>query len=188
MVLTSSSLTNYSLASKLDLQSLVYLGQVKTFDIIRTTVDIFKLSTILSVHNSIENLAKSSKKFHIGLQQSQDDDVTVKFIRDYVEDFLTEHVFNDFYLDLREIKVKKWPHRNPNDLIGLFNAAIDHLIQTCSRQELEQISWPIPELKKLVLDEEIPSYWNDFPYLEQVRGWLKSLKLPIIKKFKVKQV
>ena len=61
------------------------------------------------------------------------------------------------------------PHCSPNDLIGLFNDIIDHLVNVVTDRELEQISWPIPELKNLVLDEEIPSYWNDFPYLEHLR-------------------
>ena len=46
------------------------------------------------------------------------------------------------------------------------------------RQELEKISWPIPELKRLVLDDEIPSYWNEYAYMEQVLKWIDGLKLP----------
>ena len=138
---------------------------VHSFDIFQTSVDIFRFSTITTVVKSVETLVKISRHFDMDSVQG----LNVKLLRDFVEDFLVEKFFIEIYVDLKERLQTKKEHCHPNDLIGLFNDVIDHLVATVTDNELENISWPIPELKKLVLDEDIPSYWNDFPYLEHLR-------------------
>ncbi len=148
---------------------------VDSFEIFKTNVDIFSMSTIATVMKSIHGLLRLSKNFDI----EDIEGLSVKLIRDFAEDFLVEKFFNQVYVDLRDRK----NHRKLNELVNMYNGLIDHLIMVISDQDLQDISWPIPELKRLVLDEEIPSYWNDFPYLEQVRSWISNLKLPISKPF-----
>merc|ERR1719369_1443331 len=96
---------------------------------------------------SIQTLIKLTKNFDMESVHG----LNVKLVRD----------FSEVYVDLRDKMKAHRPHCSPNDLIGLYNDIIDHLINVVTDKELEQISWPIPELKNLVLDEEIPSYWND---------------------------
>ena len=153
---------------------------INSINYVNTSVDVFRVSTILNVNKSIESLAKISRNFDIDSIPG----LNIKLIRDFVEDFLVEYFFNEVYYDLRERQMKGWKHCASNDLIGLFNDIIDHLLKVIANEELKEISWPIPELKKLVLDEEIPSYWNDFPYLEQVRTWISNLRLPLMKPIK----
>ena len=71
---------------------------------------------------------------------------------DFVEDFLVDKYFNTIYTDLAERRAKHWPHRTPNDLLNFYNVIIEHLADVSSSKEIENISWPIPELKKMVLD------------------------------------
>jgi len=160
------------------------LEGVYSYDIVQTNVDIFRVSTITSIMKSIQSLTKLTRNFDMESVHG----LNVKLIRDFVEDFLVENYFSEVYVDLREKLKANRPHCSPNDLIGLFNDIIDHLVNVVTDRELEQISWPIPELKNLVLDEEIPSYWNDFPYLEHLRSWITNLKLPLMNSAAMKTV
>ena len=174
MILTTSRRIPLELAELFDLQNYVEEKLVTSFDIMSTNVDIFKISTVLSVHTAISTASKISKNF----DSDAIDELDVKIVRDYVEDFLVDKFFNTVYTDLADRRSKRWPHRNPDDLVYFYNSVIDHLIQVCSSKKLEKISWPIPELKRLVLDDEIPSYWNEYAYMEQVLKWIGGLKLP----------
>ena len=150
---------------------------VHSYDIFQTNVDIFRVSTLTSVVKSVEALTKLTRHFDMDSVHG----LNVKLLRDFVEDFLVENFFVEIYVDLKERLLTKKEHCHPNDLIGLYNDVIDHLVEVVTADtELENISWPIPELKKLVLDEDIPSYWNDFPYLEHLRTWITNLKLPLM--------
>ena len=173
-ILTTSRRISLDLVELFDLQKYVEEKLITSFDIISTNVDIFKISTVLSVHTAISTASKMSKNF----DSDAIDELNVKIVRDYVEDFLVDKFFNTVYTDLADRRSKRWPHRNPDDLVYFYNCVIDHLIQVCSSKELEKISWPIPELKRLVLDDEIPSYWNEYAYMEQVLKWIDGLKLP----------
>ena len=150
---------------------------VHSYDIFQTNVDIFRVSTLTSVVRSVEALTRLTRHFDMDSVHG----LNVKLLRDFVEDFLVENFFVEIYVDLKERLQTKREHCHPNDLIGLYNDVIDHLVEVVTADtELENISWPIPELKKLVLDEDIPSYWNDFPYLEHLRTWITNLKLPLM--------
>ena len=176
VVLTTSTMAKATLADYLGLSTLVQRKLITSFDVFETNVDIFKISTLLSVYNAISVSGKLSKNFNSDAINGMD----VKVIRDFVEDFLVDKYFNTVYTDLAERRAKHWPHRTPNDLLNFYNVIIEHLADVSSSKEIENISWPIPELKKMVLDDEIPSYWNDFPYMEQVRSWIMALKLPLM--------
>ena len=180
MILTTSSVASKAdISEALCLSSLVEDKAVTNFDVHSISVDIFKISTVLAVHNAVEASAKMSQNFHSNA-------IEVKVIRDFVEDFLADRYFTTVYTDLAERRAKCWPHKNPNDLVSLYNAIIDHLVTVSSSKSLENISWPIPEMRKTVLDDEIPSYWNDFPYVEQIRNWLLALKLPLLSEYDVR--
>lgn len=150
---------------------------VAEYAIVRTNVDIFQVPTIVSVEKSVETLVSISQPFDLMRHVS---DLNFKLIRDYVEDFLVGFYFNQVYIDLSQRSL----HVNPNVLIKLFNEIIEHLINVLNDQDLQHLSWPIPELKHLVLDEEIPSYWNEISYLEQVTAWIANLKLPLMTNIK----
>ncbi len=135
-------------------------------------MNVFNLNTVLDVQNALTDLARQSARNDIS------EKLSVKPIRDYVEDFLTQKVFSEVYSNLYERKAKRLPHNHPNALIGLYNAAIDHLERACLKQDLRDVSWPIPELKTMVMDEEMPTYWNDVAYLDEVKHWIQSLRLP----------
>ena len=162
MILTTSKASEESLKTSLHLDD---LDHVQAYEIRRTSVDIFAINTVTSVSKSLVTLAKMCKNFDL----ESVDGLTVKMIRDYVEDFIAERFLAQIYLDSYDAK----------SMINYYNDIIDHLANVLLDKELEQISWPIPELKRLVCDEEIPSYWNDAPYLEQVGTWIKNLKLPL---------
>ena len=147
-----------------------------SYDILKTSVDVFKITTITSAVEAVKRLAKMSKPFDLESIEG----LNVKLIKDYVEDFLVQRFFKVINLDVSD-KTRKW---QPTHLVGLYNDIIEHLASVLMSKELEQISWPIPELKKLVLDEDIPSYWNDFPYLEEAKKWIINLKLPYMKPMK----
>ena len=65
---------------------------VSDYVIVKTDVDIFQVSTIVSVMKSVESLINISEPFDL-IKHVQD--LNVKLVHDYVEDFLVENYFNE---------------------------------------------------------------------------------------------
>ena len=160
LIFTTSKASKETIEANLALDKL----EILSYEIVHGNVDVFAISTMLTIMKSLASLASQSQEF----DREQIDGLQVKLIRDYVEDFITDKFLSEIYLD----------SYHPGAMIKYFNDIIDHLALVVKDPKLEQISWPIPELKRLVLDEEVPSYWNDDPYLDHVQTWIKNLKLP----------
>ena len=160
LILTTSKAQEETIMANLGLHQL----DILSYEIVQSSVDIFALNTMMTIMKSFATLAEQSQNFDLENIQG----LNVKLIRDYVEDFITEKFLNEIYLDRYQ----------PEAMVKYYNDMIDHLALAVKDPELSQISWPVPELKRLVIDEEVPSYWNDDPYLDHVEAWIKNLKLP----------
>ena len=110
---------------------------VYSYDIFNTSVDIFRLSTLTSVMKSVETLIQLTRGFDI----DSIDGLNVKLLRDFVEDFLIEKFFVEIYVDLRERSRMNRHHCHPNDLIGFYNDAIDHLINVVTQKSEHSLNF-----------------------------------------------
>ncbi|KAL5015152.1 hypothetical protein ScPMuIL_009422 [Solemya velum] len=93
----------------------------------------------------------------------------LKFVRDFVEDFLLEEYYTPVLQNLRYRQQHGYLHQDPNKLIHLFNANIQHLAEVASLPSLGNVSWPVTE------------FVQDPPQLEQLQyqyDLLTSLVLP----------
>ena len=84
-------------------------------------------------------------------------------------------------LNRNECKMKKLKDhifpQGPNVLIGLYNTLIDHMADILTMPELEDISWPPPELVPSKTDVLTPD-WNSKHRLSEVYELLTNLRLP----------
>ena len=64
--------------------------------------------------------------------------LTVKPLNDSVEDFLSAHLFTEFFANLK--KDRKSPDLLDSDLLSLYNSALDQHIDTAMEVSLQEVS------------------------------------------------
>ena len=64
--------------------------------------------------------------------------LTVKPLNDSVEDFLSAHLFTEFFANLK--KDRKSPDLLDSDLLSLYNSALDQHIDTAMEVSLQLVS------------------------------------------------
>ena len=152
---------------------------VSNVQLSRIPCDFFSSRLILSMTGAITSLAAQAPFPRIP------GDFKVRSLQDFIEDFLCSYIFSEFYSNLKDRLAKNLPHQQPNSLIALYNAGLDHLKKVCLSKSLEEVSLPIPELQNDLLN--LPSYWNDPMYLDLVVEILNSIRLPEMRE-KVDQI
>lgn len=177
-------------ATKLDLDVWTREKFVRTYHIIRVSLNVFNLESLVNIDNSIVWLAENSPPSNYPVvshvysekQEATFKQLSVKPITHFVQDFLSDNLYTDIYNNLEDRRLKGHTHQHPNTLIALYNSAIEHLIKVVSNPELQEVSWPIPELKGSALvygcGEIVPSYWNETANIDKVCETLKGLTLP----------
>ena len=101
----------------------------------------------------------------------------IRSLRDFAEEFIIGKVYSAFFANLRDRKRKGLSHQHPRTLLRLHNSAVDHMQKVFKREQLQQVSWPMNELREQA-EEALPSYWNDPAYLDTVVKALDSLRFP----------
>ena len=76
-------------------------------------------------------------------------------------------MFSEFYTNLKDRRDRDIPDRSPEDLISLFNSAIDHCAEIVLESSLEDTCFPY--------DEKIDSSPAN---INKMAGRIRNLKLP----------
>ena len=187
LVMTTSRESLDDVATKLDLETWMHQKFIRTYHINRVSINIFNLESLVNIERSIVWLAENSPPSNYPVvsflhkREAKTNQLLVKPITHFVQDFLSENMYTNIYNDLEDRRLQGYAHQRPNTLIALFNSAIEHLIKLVKNPELQEVSWPIPELKSALVygcREVVPSYWNETGYIDEICETLKSLALP----------
>ena len=191
LVMTTSRESLKIIVDKLDLDFWVKENFILNYNIIRISISVFNLESLVNIDKSIlwlaENSSSSSYPFIAkdpdGGSLSNDGTLLVKPIVHFVQEFLSKNVYSEFYNNLKNRQAKGYTHQYPNVLIGLFNSGIEHLVKIVNNPDLTEVSWPIPEFKGKTLvygyGETVPNYWNDINYIDKICEVLKNLSIPL---------
>lgn len=193
-VMTTSRNDLTEIVRSLKLDHWVHQNSIKCYHITRISLNIFNLESLVNIDQSASWLAENSPsnlpKSSIKSENCKKGRFAVKPLSHFVQDLVFNKLTSEYYDNLGERLSKGYKHQHPNILINLYNSAIEHMIELISNQELQELSWPVPELKRNSLvygsGEAIPSYWNDAAYIEKVNETLKGILLPLINEQAVK--
>merc|ERR1719189_1325060 len=136
LVLSSYGLEETS--SGLGLQQLLSSGLVAHYNVVQVTPGLFNIDQIVRINQSIRHLINlAPQDLAPGFAQSS--------FTDFVEDFFVGKIFSAFFANLAARRAEDLPHRSAADLVGLFNAGLDHLAATLQDPVLAEVIWP-PQL------------------------------------------
>ena len=191
LVMTTSRESLKIVIDKLDLDFWAKENFILNYHIIRISVSVFNLESLVNIDKSIQWLAENSRSSSFpfitkdpgGGSLRYDGTLLVKPIVHFVQEFLSKNIYSEFYSNLKGRQAKGYTHQYPNLLIGLFNSGIEHLIKIVNNPDLSEVSWPIPEFKGKTLvygyGETVPNYWNDINYIDKICEVLKNLSIPL---------
>jgi len=165
-----SNLGSNQTAQMFDLDDYQKNGLISSFKVRQITVDIFDIDNVVTITDSVQDVIRETP--HLPLN-----DLSKKFLRDYIEDFLSSKVFSEFYHNLSGRRRRGLPDQTPEALLALYHAGLDHLIDGARDVQLQEISWPIPEFGPLGLSADVPIGWNDGEYVEQMVQCIDQLRL-----------
>ncbi len=183
-ILTTSTNGPDEMQGALGVKKLLEEKMVANCEVLNISNELFDGANVINLCEAVSSLARRSPL----ATTVAPPDLRFKSLRHYAEDFLCTKVFAEFYADLDEQrrqtgKVSPTRHLGPAILIATVNSAVEYIKLALQRQELEQMSWPIPELccssEELELFPDSPcSYWNDAMHLEAAITALDRLILP----------
>ena len=133
LVLTSaaSEETSHGLGLREKLSS----GKVVSYDIIKVTPSLFDIDQLVRITEGVKGLVKNAPK-----------DLTPGYsnlrARDLVENFVVDKVFSNFFVNAAERRKENLVHRSAEDLIELYNSAIDHIVSVLSDPALLELQFP----------------------------------------------
>lgn len=157
----------------LGLTQLVSDGLIASYDVYSISSNIFDITQSVRLGEAVKMLIKKAPEDPVNL-------LVIKPLYDYIADFLTSHVFTEFYSNLRDRRSRDLLDRPPTDLICFYNHALDHLVETAVDESLQEISWPAQEFSGQRLECEIPLNWNESQYINSLVSVIERLKLPEI--------
>ena len=84
--------------------------------------------------------------------------LAIKPLSDFVEDFLSSHIFTESFSNLADGRSCDLLDRSASQLISLYNSALDYLMDKAVDVSLREISWPaqkmlVTEIEKMKLPE-----------------------------------
>ena len=84
--------------------------------------------------------------------------LAIKPLSDFVEDFLSSHIFTESFSNLADGRSCDLLDRSASQLISLYNSALDYLMDKAVDVCLREISWPaqkmlVTEIEKMKLPE-----------------------------------
>lgn len=165
-----SSLPSNQVVEMLDLNDYQKNGFISCFNVYEISLDIFNIDNVVTITASVGDIIRETP--HLPLTN-----LTKKYFRDYIEDFLSPKVFSEFYHNLSGRRRRGLPDQMPEALLSLYHAGLDHLTNTARDIQLQEISWPIPEFGPLGLNADVPVEWNDAPYVDGMLQVIQQLRL-----------
>jgi hypothetical protein len=189
LVMTTSRDNLEGVAKSLHLDQWEQQHFITNYHVTRISLNVFNLESLVNIDKSVVWLAENSpaSNYPVSLGNRERTEATnrklsVKPLTHFVQEFVSNYIYTEFYNNLENRLLKGYTHQHPNTLISLFNSSIDHLIKVASNPVLQEVSWPIPELKSYTqvygCGEVVPSYWNEAAYTDKVCETLKMLSLP----------
>ena len=110
-------------------------GQVASYDVIRVAPSLFDIDQLVRITEGVKGLIKNAPK-----------DLTPGFsnsrTRDLLENFIVDKVFSNFFVNAAERRKENLIHRSAEDLIELYNSAIDHIVSVLSDPLLSEVQFP----------------------------------------------
>jgi len=145
-------------------------GFISSFNVYQISLDIFDIDNVVTITASVGDIIRETPDLPLT-------DLSKKYFRDYVEDFLSSKVFSEFYHNLSGRRRRGLPDQMPEALLALYHAGLDHLENTAKDIQLQEISWPIPEFGPLGVNADIPVEWNDARYVDEMLQVIEQLRL-----------
>ena len=131
---TSSSASEVT-SEALGLQEKLSSGQVSSYDVIQVAPSLFNVDQLVRITEGVKSLVKNAPK-----------DLTPGFCsaraRDLLENFIVDKVFSNFFVNAAERRKENLIHRSSQDLIELYNSAIDHIISVLEDPSISEIQFP----------------------------------------------
>jgi len=146
-------------------------SSISYIDIVTVSSNIFDISQCVNLNKALQEIMRKMPDDPISI-------LSIKPLPDFIGDFLTSNVFNEFYSNLKDRRSRDLLDRPPQDLISLYNSALDHLSDTVRDTTLQDISWPAYEFGIHQLTQDIPADWNESPYINKLVEVINKLKLP----------
>ena len=149
-------------------------GVITSYEVISIESEIFNIGQIVRLTEGMVNLvSRRPGDPSAGL--------ATKSCRDFVEDFLSKEVFAAWFGNLKSRQSLDLVDRCPDDLLHLYNGALDHLQEVVRDPQLWEVSWPATELVALGGEQfglAPPQDWNCPSHVEQLAEVLEQLRLP----------
>lgn len=146
-------------------------GLIGSYDVFSVSEDIFDITQSVRLSEAVKTVIQKVPADPAKL-------LTIKPLSDFVEDFLSSHLFTEFYSNLADRRSRDLLDRPASELISLYNSALDHLIDTAVDVSLQEISWPAQEFAGQRVESEIPPNWNESQYINNLVTEIEKLKLP----------
>ena len=106
-----------------------------SYDIIKVAPSLFDIEQLVRITEGVKSLIKNAPK-----------DLTPGYsnlrARDLLENFVVDKVFSNFFVNAAERRKENLIHRSAEDLIELYNSAIDHVVSALADPVLLEVQFP----------------------------------------------
>ena len=110
-------------------------GLIGSYDVFRVSEDIFDITQSVRLTEAVKTVIQKVPADPARL-------LAIKPLSDFVEDFLSSHIFTEFYSNMADRRSRDLRDRPASQLISLYNSALDNLMHTAVNVSLQKISWP----------------------------------------------